>query len=202
MIQFIAANGLAVCLISTIVKQRESTRSISCTIRVQFRRKEIIYAQKEHPVVFIGMALWGIALMLPLISIFTPWLEVADYRIPPPLSVIGGIIFAYGLWLLWRSHEDLNKNFSPSLLIRKNHKLVTNGIYKRIRHPMYLSFLLWAIGQTLLIPNWLAGPLGLIAFLPLYIFRVRREEQQLLEHFGDAYREYQMTTGRLLPKGK
>jgi protein-S-isoprenylcysteine O-methyltransferase Ste14 len=67
---------------------------------------------------------------------------------------------------------------------------------------MYLSFLLWAIGQTLLIPNWLAGPLGLIAFLPLYIFRVRREEQQLLEHFGDAYREYQMTTGRLLPKGK
>ncbi|MCK5001517.1 MAG: isoprenylcysteine carboxylmethyltransferase family protein, partial [Gammaproteobacteria bacterium] len=74
------------------------------------------------------------------------------------------------------------------------------GVYRQIRHPMYLSFWLWAIGQSLLIHNWLAGPPSLIAIALIYPFRVDQEEQQLIEHFGDKYREYQKTTGRILPK--
>ena len=169
---------------------------------MQFSRKDILQRQKEHPVVFIGMVLWGIALFLPLIYMFTSWLEFANYRIPAPLGVLGMVIFFIGLWLLWRSHVDLARNFSPSLFIRHQHTLVTHGVFKTIRHPMYLSFWCWAIGQALLIPNWLAGPLGIIAFYPIYLFRVNREEQQLVEHFGDAYRDYQKVTGRLFPKQK
>ncbi|MCK4786082.1 MAG: isoprenylcysteine carboxylmethyltransferase family protein, partial [Desulfobacteraceae bacterium] len=65
---------------------------------------------------------------------------------------------------------------------------------------MYLSFFMWAIGQALLIENWLAGPLGLFAFVLIYLFRVGREEQQLLDQFGIEYEKYQKKTGRLLPK--
>jgi protein-S-isoprenylcysteine O-methyltransferase Ste14 len=65
---------------------------------------------------------------------------------------------------------------------------------------MYLSFFMWATGQALLITNWLAGPLGLLAFALIYLFRVEHEEQQLLDHFGSKYRQYQEKTGRLLPK--
>jgi protein-S-isoprenylcysteine O-methyltransferase Ste14 len=169
---------------------------------LQFRRREVVATKKEHPLVFAGMALWGVALLLPLVSIYSFWIEFSDYHIPIPLRVIGALIFICGLWLLWRSHADLARNFSPSLFIRKDHKLVTNGVYKRIRHPMYLAFWLWAIGQALLIPNWLSGPMGILAFLSLYSFRVRREELQLLEHFGDEYREYQKRTGRVFPKIK
>ena len=167
---------------------------------MQFRRKEIALSQKEHPLVIIGMAVWGIALVLPLIYMFTHWLSFADYRIPAPLGVVGIVIFVIGLWLLWRSHVDLARNFSPSLFINRQHTLVTHGVYRYIRHPMYLSFWFWAIGQALLISNWLAGPLGIIAFCAIYIFRVNHEEQQLVKHFGDAYRDYQKTTGRLFPK--
>lgn len=167
---------------------------------VRFRRKEITHAQKEHPMVFIGMAIWGIVLILPLITIFSSWLTIADYKIPVPLSEIGTVIFICSLWLLWRSHVDLAKNFSPSLFIRNNHTLVSSGVYKKIRHPMYLSFWLWALGQALLIPNWIAGPLGLVAFYFIYLFRVEREEQQLIDYFGDEYREYQKNTGRLFPQ--
>jgi len=146
------------------------------------------------------MAIWGIALILPLITIFSSWLSIADYRIPVSCGVIGIVIFICSLWLLWRSHVDLAENFSPSLFIRNRHKLVSSGVYKRIRHPMYLAFWLWALGQALLIPNWIAGPLGLIAFFLIYSFRVEQEEQQLIDYFGDQYREYQKKTGRLLPK--
>jgi len=166
----------------------------------QFQRKEIVRTRRESRVVFIGMAIWGIALILPLITIFSSWLSIADYRIPVSCGVIGIVIFICSLWLLWRSHVDLAENFSPSLFIRNRHKLVSSGVYKRIRHPMYLAFWLWALGQALLIPNWIAGPLGLIAFFLIYSFRVEQEEQQLIDYFGDQYREYQKKTGRLLPK--
>ena len=167
---------------------------------IQFRRDEILKKQKESSIVFVGMALWGIALFLPLFYMYTTWLNFADYWIPFPIGVLGVIIFTIGLWLLWRSHADLAKNFSPSLFIRQEHTLVTNGVYKHIRHPMYLSFWCWAIGQSLLIPNWFAGPLGIIAFSLIYLTRVKQEEKQLIEHFGDKYREYQKTTGAIFPR--
>lgn len=166
----------------------------------QFKRKEIVHSQTENPIVFVGMALWGIALVAPLIVIFSNGLTVADYEITTSLRIIGASVFTVSLWLLWRSHADLATNFSPSLFIQKNHTLVSTGIYRKIRHPMYLSFLMWAIGQSLLIANWVAGPLGLLAFLLIYLFRVEREEQQLLNQFGAEYAQYQKKTGRLLPK--
>lgn len=169
---------------------------------MQFRRKEIVEKEKEHPIVYIGMAVWGISLFLPLIYMFTSWLEFADYQMPVPLGILGAVIFVIGLWLLWRSHTDLANNFSPYLFIRRQHSLVRHGVYRHIRHPMYLSFWFWAIGQALLISNWLAGPLSIIGFYPIYLLRVSREEQQLVKYFGDAYREYQKTTGRLFPKLK
>jgi len=167
---------------------------------LQFKRKEIIHSQKETAVVFVGVALWSVVLILPFITIFSDVLEMADYQIITSLRVVGAFIFIGGLWVLWKSHIDLASNFSPSLFIRNNHTLITSGIYRKIRHPMYLSFFMWAIGQALLIANWLAGPWGLLAVVLIYLFRVEHEEQQLLDQFGSEYEQYQDKTGRLLPK--
>jgi len=167
---------------------------------LQFKRKLIAHSDKENPIVFVGIALWGVVLILPFITMFSDGLVVADYEIVTALRVLGAFIFIGSLWVLSRSHIDLAANFSPSLFIRENHVLVTKGIYRRIRHPMYLSFFMWAIGQALLIDNWLAGPLGLLSFAMIYWFRVPREERQLLSQFGAEYETYQKRTGRLLPK--
>ena len=166
----------------------------------QFKRKEIEHYRKENPIVFVGMALWAVALISPFFTMFSDSLVIFDYEMVAFLRIIGAAIFVVSLWLLWRSHVDLSSNFSPSLFIRNNHRLITSGIYGKIRHPMYLSFYMWAIGQALLITNWLAGPLGLIAFVFIYFFRVEREEQQLLDKFGKEYELYQKKTGRLLPR--
>ena len=168
----------------------------------QFRLDNVLHRKKEHPLVFVGMALWSIVLFLPLFYIFTSWLDFANYQIPESLGVLGSVVFIAGLYVLQRSHFDLARNFSPSLFIQKQHTLVRHGIYKYIRHPMYLSFWCWAVGQALLIPNWIAGPLGIIAFSFIYLFRVEHEEQQLIEYFGDSYRDYKKSTGRFFPKLK
>ena len=167
---------------------------------IQFKRKAIVHSRKENPIVYISMALWGVALVSPFIWMFSSVLAMADYELIVPMRVLGAFIFVGSLWLLWRSHTDLAANFSPSLFIRNNHQLITTGIYRKIRHPMYLSFFMWAIGLSLLITNWVAGPLGLLAFALIYLFRVEHEEQQLLDQFGPEYEQYQKKTGRLLPK--
>ena len=79
---------------------------------------------------------------------------------------------------------------------------MTDGIYRFVRHPMYLSQLLWAIAQILLMQNWLAGPLNLLFFIPFYFLRTFAEEKMMHDRFGDAYRDYMNDTGGLIPRGK
>jgi protein-S-isoprenylcysteine O-methyltransferase Ste14 len=102
--------------------------------------------------------------------------------------------------MFWRSHADLGQNWSATLEVRKDHELVTQGIYRSIRHPMYASILLWGLAQALLLPNWLAGWSAFVPFTVLYIIRTPREERMMCEFFGDQYRNYMRRTGRLLPR--
>jgi protein-S-isoprenylcysteine O-methyltransferase Ste14 len=149
---------------------------------------------------FLGMQL------IPFIYIFSSWLDFADYKLPVGLSLIlgwsGSVVFAAAIWVLWRSHVDLGPNFSPELKIRKEHALVTDGIYRSIRHPMYGSHWLWALAQAMLLQNWIAGLSMLVAIWSLYSNRVTREEFMMCDRFGDEYRDYMGRTGRFLPRFK
>ena len=65
---------------------------------------------------------------------------------------------------------------------------------------MYTAFWLWAVAQALLLPNWVAGFAGLIGFGTLFFGRIAKEEQMMVDTFGDEYRQYMARTGRLLPR--
>ena len=84
--------------------------------------------------------------LIPIVYLLTGWLAFADYGLPRAASlvvgVVGALVFAVGVWLLWRSHAELGRNFSPTLQIVEDHVLVTDGVFRRIRHPMYSAHLL------------------------------------------------------------
>jgi protein-S-isoprenylcysteine O-methyltransferase Ste14 len=138
-------------------------------------------------------------LVMPVIYVFTPWLDFADYRLPTWVGAVGAAIFAAGLWLQWRARADLGHNLTPTAVTREGQSLVTDGAYRYIRHPIFAGFWLQAIAQALLLHNWIAGFAGLALILPIYIYRVRREEQNMLEHFGEEYRLYKDRTGQVIP---
>jgi protein-S-isoprenylcysteine O-methyltransferase Ste14 len=140
------------------------------------------------------------ALILPLIYTVTNWLECVDYRLPIWSGWTGVFIIICSEILFLLAHIGLKNNWSPSLEMYEEHTLITDGIFKYIRHPMYLSQLIWAIGQILLIQNWIAGLSSIIVFFPFYLLRIGAEEKMLLGRFGTAYREYEKRTGRLFPK--
>lgn len=145
-------------------------------------------------VVVVGMFL------LPLVALYTPLLDFAVYRPSALATAVGAVAMVAGVYVLYRSHADLGAFWSPTLEIRDGHELVTTGIYSRVRHPMYTAIFLICIGQALLLENWLAGIAGLITFTVLYISRVEREEQLMIQRFGKAYRSYAKRTQRLVPR--
>ncbi len=138
--------------------------------------------------------------VLPLLYLLTPILAFADYEPPLVVPFLGAALMVVSLWAFWRSHADLGKNWSVSLELREGHELVTHGVYRRIRHPMYAAIWLWSVSQGMLLPNWLAGWSIVPVFAVMYFLRVPREEALMCQSFGDAYREYILRTGRLLPR--
>jgi len=117
----------------------------------------------------------------------------------PSLAWLGLLFAIAALGMFHLTHRALGRNWSVSLDVRENHELVTEGIYRRVRHPMYSAFWLWAIAQALLLPNWIAGFAGLAGFGILFFGRVAREERMMLQTFGDSYRDYMARTGRVFP---
>jgi protein-S-isoprenylcysteine O-methyltransferase Ste14 len=138
--------------------------------------------------------------ILPLVYSVTNWLDFANYHLPPWLSWSGVVLLTGAVLIFARTHRDLKTNWSPFLEIFAGHSLVTNGIYRYIRHPMYASQWLWTLAQILLLQNWIAGPITLIIFTPFYCLRVKPEEELMQDQFSDQYREYMQKTGRIFPK--
>lgn len=150
--------------------------------------------------IVLDFSTFGGWVVLPLIAIFSPWLDFAAFHLPTWAGWIGVAIFAGTVALLWRAYSDLGRNWSPKIEIREDHALVTGGVFRHIRHPIYAGLWLWAIAQPLLLQNWIAGFALLTLFIPLYFIRMPREEQMMLDHFGEEYGAYMKRTGRVLPR--
>ena len=183
---FIAATGVYLG-IRTVFQRR--ARSDSKTSDMSSRRDRLLIL-----LVVIGQ------IVLPLLLVFTPVLDRAGYRTPAAPTWLGAPLMAAAVWLFWRSHADLGDNWSVSLQLNQDHRLVTQGVYRHIRHPMYAAFFAMAIAQGLLLNNWLAGWGALAAVSLLYLLRVPHEEQMMIERFGDEYRTYRQRTGGLMPR--
>ena len=127
-------------------------------------------------------------------------LSFANYSLLTGLALIGMGLVPIFAFLFWRAHTDLGRNWSPTLEMHREHTIVTNGVYSYVRHPMYSALVIGVIAQPLLIHNWIAGGMIVVAFLTMLVLRIPKEEAMLLEEFGDEYREYMGRTGRLIPK--
>ena len=137
--------------------------------------------------------------LIPVLWMTTGFFAFADYHLYPVPYALGLAFMVLGLWLFHRSHTDLGTNWSVTLQMRENHRLITSGVYSVIRHPMYSSMFLLGIAQVLFLPNYIAGPAYLLSFGMLYIFRVRVEERMMLDRFGTEYELYMRRSGRLIP---
>lgn len=136
-----------------------------------------------------------------LVWIINPeWMKWSALNFPVGLrwSGAGLMVFALAAWG-W-VHHSLGRNFSPTLVVREHHQLITHGLYRWVRHPMYSAFFLFELGICLLTASWFIGLTGTLLILLIVVLRVPKEEAMMIETFGDQYREYMKHTGRLIPR--
>jgi protein-S-isoprenylcysteine O-methyltransferase Ste14 len=116
-----------------------------------------------------------------------------------PLRWAGVALAAVGLGLRVWAMKSLGTRFAPLLTVQPGHRLETQGVYARMRHPGYAGSLAAALGAALAFGS-AAGLLPAIALGALLRARVGREEALLAEHFGDEWRAYRSRTGALWPR--
>ena len=168
---------------------------------IKYRKAEIV-KNKKKAIDIVLLSLNGIGMLIPLVYVLSPVLDFANYNRPFWLTIIGVMVLIVANILLWFSHHDLRANWTPTLAIKKEHKLVDNGVYKFIRHPMYAAHIYWALGQMAILPNWIAGFSLIIFQVLLLISRIKDEENMMIEQFGDEYTDYMKRTGIIFPKIK
>ena len=163
---------------------------------IKSKKIKVMVSKRKGFEIFL-LSLSSLIMITPLVYVFTDWIDSFNFNLPLFVRIIGVLGFAFAVFLHNWSHVALSVNWSPTLEIKKNQKLITTGPYKYVRHPMYAAFFIWAIFQGILLSNSLVLAVGIISIAIVYFSRVDAEEQMMIEQFGKQYREYMERTGRL-----
>lgn len=136
---------------------------------------------------------------LILYSIYPPFMNLIHVDFPIWLRWLGTLFAFIGVVLWIYSQAMLDKYWSPQLQVQNEHKIITSGPYRVIRHPIYTSMFIWVIGLAIFTANIGFALIALLTIIGL-ILRVPKEEKMMIEHFGDEYKKYMQITGSIFPR--
>ncbi|MBN2677446.1 MAG: isoprenylcysteine carboxylmethyltransferase family protein [Anaerolineaceae bacterium] len=132
------------------------------------------------------------------------WLPFADRRnfliLPDQSNLrwLGLCLEIIGMGVIFWSGVALGRLYSPEVTLQKDHKLITTGLYRYIRHPRYLGGFVQGIGLSLLFRSWL-GLILTAVFLAIILFRIRDEEALMAREYNQEWKSYCDRSWRLLP---
>ncbi|MFB3922170.1 MAG: isoprenylcysteine carboxylmethyltransferase family protein [Terriglobia bacterium] len=157
--------------------------------------------RREGLFILIALRLAGLFCMLGMgaYMVNPSWMAWSSLALPGAARWAGVVVGAAGGGLMIWAFANLGKNLTDTVVTRREHRLVTGGPYRWVRHPFYDSVALCILGYSLAAANWFILLTGGMAFL-LIVVRTRKEEAELLSRFGDSYRQFVARTGRFLPK--
>ena len=176
-------------------------------ISIYFRRKadrasgEKLSRKADGTLMMTAIRIGGLILWLsPFVYLINPaWMAWSKLGLSEAIRWGGvglGVLCVFGIYWLFSS---IGTGITPVSATRKEHKLVTHGIYRYIRHPLYTVGSSLFVSFGMMADSWFIAALGILTFI-LMAIRTPKEEANLIEKFGDEYREYMQRTGRFLPK--
>jgi protein-S-isoprenylcysteine O-methyltransferase Ste14 len=143
-----------------------------------------------------GFGTWIVLLLSLALPGLLPW---SRFKLSFTGHLAGALVLVCAIGLIHWLFRAIGTNITDTVGIKENHQLVQSGPYRLIRHPLYTASILIFTGFGLLLSNWLIPLLGIITFA-LIVIRLPREEQNLINHFGESYRSYMKSTPRFFPK--
>jgi len=174
------------------------SRNVPSVRRSRKERIESIKQEGIYAFFLFFIAIYGNLIVAALYLFNLSWIQWSYLYLPLLLRVVGLILGVVSLPYVYWVGRTLANYYSYTVEVQEDHKLITTGPYRRVRHPLYAATFMFLVGQMLVADNWLLLLILLIMIPGLYI-RIEKEEQMLIEEFGDEYRAYMKRTGRLLP---
>ena len=176
-------------------------------ISIYFRRKadvdsgEKVSWESEGLFMILALRIGGLVLWLSMLGylIYPPLLAWSKVGLPEWLRWLGVGLGIICVFLIYWMFSNIGTGITPTVATRSEHKLVTKGPYRWIRHPLYTFGTLFFLSFALMADSWFIALLALTAIIILSL-RLPNEEAHLIEKFGDEYREYMKRTGKFLPK--
>lgn len=114
------------------------------------------------------------------------------------LNIFFLIIYIIGLATNLLGRYFLGNNWGNNVVIYKDHTLVTKGVYKIVRHPLYASIIWMIYSIGVLRGNYMVFILNTLIFIPFMYYRAKQEEKELRKVFND-YDDYIKRTGMFFP---
>src|SRR5438132_7221667 len=159
----------------------------------------IIRGQRRH--LLRSRAAWWLQYYPPLV-----WIPfVVAYVLPLSIELayglqLAGVVLAVGsalfaAWAMW----SLGRSYGIRMDLFEGHRLVTEGPYRVVRHPMYLGILIFQIGATLAMESALLLVATIVYAIPFTIARIVAEEHVLIQGLGDQYRSFVSRVPALVP---
>jgi protein-S-isoprenylcysteine O-methyltransferase len=122
------------------------------------------------------------------------------------ISTAQSLVFSAGIGLMWSglglrlwAISTLGRFFRTTVVVQDQHRLISSGPYRLLRHPAYSGSILTMIGLGLALDNWVSLAAMLLGAALAYLWRIRAEEAALGARFGDAYVDYRRGTWAVFP---
>lgn len=114
------------------------------------------------------------------------------------IRIAGLILYLIFSWIQIWAYKTLGENYSQDIVILKNHKLITNGPYKIIRHPHYFSQIIVDLAAAIAVMSYIVLILAIIE-IPFFIMRAKLEDKLLQKYFKDEFVSYKKRSGLFIP---
>ena len=177
------------------------------SISIYFRSKadrdtgERVSWKDEGIVMILALRLGGLLLWFSMLGylIYPPLLAWSKVGLPEWARWLGAGLGITCVFLIYWMFSSIGTGITPTVATRSEHKLVTKGPYRWIRHPLYTFGTTLFLSFALMADSWFIAVMAVLAIV-LLAMRLPNEEAHLIEKFGDEYREYIKHTGKFLPK--
>lgn len=126
-------------------------------------------------------------------------LELNNVPLKISLVITGLVIIILGCFVNIKGRLDLGKNWANQIKIYENHTLITDGVYKIVRHPLYASLIWMFYGASIVYLNFFAFLANTLVFIPFMYYRAKQEEELLMKYFKN-YKYYKLKVGMFFPK--
>jgi len=134
-------------------------------------------------------------IIAPLLDYF----NLSPFTFAFPIVIIGPILAIIGIIVRTFGMLTLGRFYTRTLQKAENHILVTDGIYKYLRHPGYAGTIFIFLGASLTTGNMILFVLVTLLILLTYLYRIHVEEKMLVLIFGEQYIIYKKHSKKIIP---